>query len=214
MSWINKVVKSSISERCVSVNGPHPSHPTQVFAKSSPPRPVKKVYRVNHSAYLIRYAQVLSRSAVCVLTVFTNNQVSRQARLMYFEFSTSISYSSTHSYIHMYIYFLTKIRLSILHNLCLNKHLIITEPVFWIKNKICDLRKIPTEDLLNSFSSFCSNGKISSVNRALDWKKEKKVTLLRSIYRIMNIFYFKQTCTLIKIYIISLAMLKFRNTWT
>lgn len=131
---------------------------------------------------MIRYAKVLSWSAVCVLTVFTNNQVSRQACLTNFEFSMSSSYSSTHSYIHMYIYFL-----SILHNLCLNKHSINAEKVCTMKNK--DLRdswKIPTEDLLNSFSSFCSNGKISSVNRALDCKKKSNTMYCQSIFPYSN----------------------------
>lgn len=65
--------------------------------------------------------------------------------------------------------------------------------------RICDSWKIPTEDLLNSFSSFCSNGKISSVNRALDCKKKVILPKYISI--------FKQTCTWIKIYIIFSAKL-------
>lgn len=71
----------------------------------------------------------------------------------------------------MYIYFL-----SILHNLCLNKHSINAEKVGTVKNKdLRFLKDIPTEDLLNSFSSFCSRGKISSVNRALDCKKKSNI---------------------------------------
>lgn len=137
---------------------------------------------------MIRYAKVLSWSAVCVLTVFTNNQVSRQACLTNFEFSMSSSYSSTHSYIHKYIYFL-----SILHNLCLNKHSINAEKVCTMKNK--DLRdswKIPTEDLLNSFSSFCSNGKISSVNRALDCKKKSNTCIAKVYFHIQTNMYMDQ----------------------
>lgn len=72
--------------------------------------------------------------------------------------------------------------------------------------RICDSWKIPTEDLLNSFSSFCSNGNISSVNRALDCKKK----VMHVLPKYISIF--KQTCTWIKIYIIfSAKLIRFKK---
>lgn len=72
-----------------------------------------------------------------------------------------------------------------------------------MKNK--DLRdswKIPTEDLLNSFSSFCSNGKISSVNRALDCKKRSNTCIAKVYFHIQT-----NMSAWIKIYIIFSAKL-------
>lgn len=58
--------------------------------------------------------------------------------------------------------------------------------------RICDSWKIPTEDLLNSFSSFCSNGKISSVNRALDCKKKSNTCIAKVYFHIQTNMYMDQ----------------------